>query len=177
MKLLLLVTTLAYILLTAGNFSSAFSPPLHVQCSAKYGMPMATGKDAAVVKETLLVRLGGEPALRAAVDLFYDKLLQQKSLFKFFKGVSMDRLKDHQYDFMAIAFTEIPNDLNVLELIRTKHSRMIDDLGMDENHFDTVAGQFVETLKELKVPQTEIDEAVAVVLPLRAAFMKEEEAP
>ena len=105
--------------------------------------------------------------------LFYDKLLQHESFAPYFEGVSLDRLKEHQFNFMSIAFTKIPDDLDVLDMIRTKHARLIDDLGMNENDFDIVAGDFVATLKELKVPSTVIDEAAGVVLPLRVAFEKE----
>ena len=123
-------------------------------------------------QDTLLVRLGGEPALRAAVDLFYNKLLEHKSFAPYFEGVSLEALKDHQFNFMSLAFTDIPDDLDVIGMIRTKHARLY-KLGMDEDDFDIVAGDFVATLQELKVPQGEIDEAAGVVLPLRVAFEKE----
>jgi len=122
---------------------------------------------------TLLARLGGEPALRAAVDLFYAKLMTQDSLQPYFEGVAIDKLKEHQYNFMTVAFTGIPEDMDVLGMIREKHSRLY-ALGMDETDFDVVAGEFVATLTDLQVPQPEIDEAAGVVLPLRAAFMKQQ---
>jgi len=37
-----------------------------------------------------------------------------------------------------------------------------------------MAGYFVVTLQELDIPPDEIEEAVGVVMPLRAAFVKEE---
>lgn len=121
---------------------------------------------------TLLERLGGEPALRAAVEIFYDRLLDEKSLLPYFEGVSIEKLREHQYNFMAIAFTNIPDDLDVIALITDAHSRLF-AMGLDETHFDTVAGHLVGTLAGLGVPQMEIDEAVSIVGPLRTCFERE----
>ena len=170
-------------LLALAALASAFSPskvvPSTKSQSSKNQCPFSSLKKAfgmtGIVEnaqETLLDRLGGEPALRAAVDLFYAKLLEEESLLPYFEGVAIDKLKEHQFNFMAIAFTDIPDDMDVLGMIRTKHDRLY-QMGLDEEDFDVVAGDFVATLQELKVPQSEIDDAAAVVLPLRAAFEKD----
>ena len=124
---------------------------------------------ASMKKEMVLDRLGGTDALRAAVDEFYLRLVKDEELQPFFEGVNVKLLKWHQYNFMSIAFTEIPEDLDVPALIRTKHARLFLD-GLTETHFDIVAGHFVATLKHLKVKQPVIDEAVGVIAPLRPVF-------
>ena len=48
--------------------------------------------------------------------------------------------------------------------------------GLDASHFDVVAGHLVRALKELKVPQALIDEAVSKVAPLRDVFHRDAEA-
>ncbi len=45
-------------------------------------------------------------------------------------------------------------------------------MGLNETHFDQVAGALVDTLTELHVNQAEIDEAVSIVGPLRAVFVQ-----
>lgn len=56
------------------------------------------------VKEKLLLeRIGGTEALRAAVDEFYSRLLEDEALKPFFEGVNIKLLKWHQYNFMSIA--------------------------------------------------------------------------
>ena len=47
-------------------------------------------------KEVLLERLGGQEALRAAVDEFYLRLTADKELARFFEGVNVKLLKWHQ---------------------------------------------------------------------------------
>lgn len=57
----------------------------------------------------LLDRIGGEAALDAAVDGLYDRLIVDPKLAEYFVGVPMETLKAHQFNFMRLAFTEIPN--------------------------------------------------------------------
>lgn len=45
---------------------------------------------------TLFERVGGEPAISAAVDRFSERVLADHQLTNFFSGVSMSRLKAHQ---------------------------------------------------------------------------------
>lgn len=70
---------------------------------------------------------------------------------------------------MRIAFTGIPEGLDVANLVLTKHARLF-RMGIDENTFDQVAGHLVATLKNLGVPSNLIDEVVGVVGPLRPVF-------
>jgi len=121
-------------------------------------------------KAVLLERIGGTAALRAAVDEFYARLIEDNELQPFFEGVNVKLLKWHQYNFMSIAFTEIPEDMDIPALIQTKHSRLFMD-GLNEKHFDIVASHFVATLNHLGVKQPEVDDAVAVIAPLRPLFV------
>ena len=77
-----------------------------------------------------------------------------------------------KYNFMSIAFTEVPEDMDIVALIHTKHQRLFDE-GLSEEHFDIVAAHFIDTLNHLGVKQAEIDEAVGVIAPLRPVFERE----
>lgn len=120
-------------------------------------------------EETLYDRIGGAPAVTAAVDGFYDRVLADVELSPFFEGVNTTKLRVHQVRFFTIAFGKIPEDLDVPGLIREKHASLFRK-GLDASHFDLVAGHLVDTLKSLDVTQEMIDEVVAIVGPLRAVF-------
>lgn len=121
--------------------------------------------------EYLLTRLGGESALKGVVYDFYARILEDPKLAPFFDNspTAMKRLRDHQYQFMALAFTSVPEDVDVAALIAKKHAPLFEK-GLNESHFDLVAGHLVATLEHLTVPKNLIEEVVAVVLPLRAVF-------
>ena len=121
--------------------------------------------------ESVLDKLGGAPALRAAVDLFYSKLLEDPELAPLFEGANVSLLKWHQFNFMSIAFTEVPEGMDIAELIAVKHAHLFEK-GLNEKHFDMVAGHFVGALQELGVQPDIIDQAVGVVAPLRPMFVE-----
>mmetsp|Transcript_8138 Transcript_8138/g.24318 ORF Transcript_8138/g.24318 Transcript_8138/m.24318 type:complete len:419 (-) Transcript_8138:458-1714(-) len=141
--------------------------PIFVE-GAERAAAAAEEKDAADERQ-LLSRLGGDGALHAAVDEFYDRLMEDETLSRFFEGISVDNLKEHQRKFLRMAFTEIPASIDVVKFMHSKHERLF-AMGLDETHFDAVAGHFVGTLNALGVKQREIDEAVGVVAPLRPIF-------
>lgn len=121
-------------------------------------------------KETLLDRIGGEGALESAVMIFYDRIVEDPQLNRFFKGQDMNRLRTHQTRFMKIAFTGIPEGMDVAKLIATAHKRLFEKEGLNVKHFDLVAGHLIGTLQSLRVKKVVIDEVVATVGPLRAVF-------
>lgn len=120
-------------------------------------------------RAVLLEKLGGPKVLRVAVNKFYDKQMNDERLRHFFDGVDVEVIKWHQFNLMSIAFTAIPNNFNVHDLLLNRHERLF-DAGLSEVHFDVVAGHFEETLKEMNVDRELIDEALEVVKPLRANF-------
>jgi hemoglobin len=52
--------------------------------------------DTASDQPTHYSRIGGAPAVRTAVDQFYDRVLDDPALVGYFDGVDVDRVKDHQ---------------------------------------------------------------------------------
>jgi hemoglobin len=119
---------------------------------------------------TLYDRLGGAAAVEACVNGFYDRILGDPNLKDFFVGTSVQRLKTHQKTFFKVVFTSIPDDMDVPRLILTKHERLFQEKGLDETHFDLVAGHLVATLASLGIDQALIDEAVGIVATLRPVF-------
>ena len=109
---------------------------------------------------TLYKRIGGEPAIRAAVDRFYERVLADPSLSLFFEGVSMPRLKAHQFAFLSQALGG-PKQYSGSSTAEA-HAR----LAIEQHHFDSVAVHLVETLRELGVPEDIVGEVATAITPL-----------
>jgi hemoglobin len=120
-------------------------------------------------KPSLAERIGGENALKAAIAGLYDRILSDPDLAHFFHGIDMSSQERHQLRFFKVAFGHVPSTLNVPALILEKHARLF-TMGLSEKHFDKVAAHLVSSLEELGVAQSLIDEAVAIVGPLRSVF-------
>lgn len=106
-------------------------------------------------------RIGGAAAVKAAVDLFYEKLMNDTRVAHYFDDVNMARLKAHQRA-MITAVAGGPNQYSG----RSMHEshKALNITGQD---FDIVVGHLVATLQELNVPQKEIELIAPPVLTLR----------
>jgi len=123
-----------------------------------------------MASSTLFDRLGGASVVKEMVEDFYKRLLDDEKLALFFEDTKVSVLKNHQLQFLKLAFTEIPHGLDVDQMLIKKHRRLFLHKGLDESHFDLVANHFVQTLHNFQVSQNLIDQAVAIVLSLRPAF-------
>lgn len=111
---------------------------------------------------TLYQRIGGDAALNAAVSRFYERVLADPALYPFFNGVSMGRLKAHQFAFLSHILGG-PRQYDGASMSQA-HAK----LAIEQWHFDLVATHLVETLRELKVPADIITEVVTALTPLAA---------
>lgn len=130
---------------------------------------MSIPSTGSIKKLTLADRMGGEGALKAAISGLYKRILADSDLAPFFKGVDMSKQESHQLRFFKVAFGHVPPSMDVPKLILDKHAHLF-EMGLNESHFDKVAGHLVASLEELGVARALIDEAVAVIGPLRAVF-------
>ena len=141
-----------------------------IYCRIEYVLHRkATTQTMSVPKLTLAYRMGGEDALKAAVAGLYTRILADPDLAPFFKGVDMTKQEGHQLRFFKVAFGHVPPSMDVPKLILDKHAHLF-EMGLNEGHFDKVAEHLVESLEELGVAQALIEEALAVIGPLRAVF-------
>jgi hemoglobin len=113
-----------------------------------------------VPDRSLYDRIGGAPAVTAAVDRFYERVLADSDLKGFFSGVSMSRLKSHQFAFLSQALGG-PHQYSG-DSMRNAHSR----LSIEQRHFDRVVNHLVETLGELGVPDHVIGAIGSALAPL-----------
>ncbi len=117
---------------------------------------------------SLFERIGGDAAINAAVDLFYDKVLSDYRINRFFDNTDMPKQVDHLKAFMTLAFGG-PNQYSGRSL-RDGHARLV-KMGLNDSHFDAVIQQFVATLQELSVPEQLLTESVALVESVRGEVL------
>jgi hemoglobin len=108
---------------------------------------------------TLYERLGGAPAVDAAVDIFYRKVLADGRINKFFEAVDMERQAAKQKAFLTMVFGG-PNSYTGKDM-REGHKHLI-ARGLDDSHVDAVIELLGATLKELGVPDQDIAEVAAI---------------
>lgn len=121
---------------------------------------------------SLYQRLGGKPALEAAVERFYEKILADKRVNYFFEDVSMVKQKRKQKEFLAAALGgPIPY---VGKDLRKAHADMD---GLNDTHFDAIAEHLQSTLEELKVDKALIAEVMAIVGSTRDAVLNRPQTP
>ena len=109
---------------------------------------------------TIYEAIGGEPALTAVVDDFYDRVAGDPALAGFFMGTNMSRLKGRQVEFFAAALGG-PDAYSGATMRQAHQGR-----GIAQEHFDLVAGHLVAALGGAGVPQDTIGQIVGVVAPL-----------
>ena len=105
--------------------------------------------------------IGGAPAIRAAVDDFYARVLADRRLAPFFAGTDLERLKAHQRAFIAAAIGG-PEVFGGRDLA-SAHA----GLGIADRDFDAVAGHLAGTLTGLGVPEDTIGQIAGALAPLR----------
>lgn len=111
------------------------------------------------MSDSLFEKIGGEGAVNAAVDIFYRKILVDSRIAKFFDTIDMDKQIVKQKSFLTMAFGG-PNEYSGKDM-REAHAPLVEK-GLNESHFNAVAGHLQATLEELKVPAELIAEVMAI---------------
>jgi hemoglobin len=109
---------------------------------------------------TLYDQIGGKPAISAAVERFYVRVLADPMLAPFFEKVDIPRLKAHQLAFLSQTLGG-PQQYSGAAMARA-HAR----LSIEQRHFDAVATPLVETLRELGVNEEIVAGVVTAIAPL-----------
>lgn len=108
---------------------------------------------------SLYERLGGEPAVNAAVDIFYRKVLSDDRINRFFEDVDMERQAAKQKAFLTMVFGG-PAHYTGKDM-RQGHAHLM-ARGLNDSHVDAVIELLGQTLKELGVPDADIQEVAAI---------------
>ncbi len=102
------------------------------------------------MSDSLFDRLGGAPAVEAAVTLFYEKVLADPQISHFFEGTNMAIQQAKQKAFLTMVFGG-PARYSGRDL-RRAHAPLV-ERGLNDSHFDAVAGHLQATVEELGVAQ------------------------
>ncbi|MFO0588041.1 MAG: group 1 truncated hemoglobin [Polyangiaceae bacterium] len=98
---------------------------------------------------TIYEQIGGEPAMDAAVSIFYKKVLADPRIAAFFEAVDMERQARKQKAFLTMVFGG-PNHYTGRQM-RGAHAKLVAH-GLNDSHFDAVMEHLAATLKDLNVP-------------------------
>jgi hemoglobin len=112
-----------------------------------------------VSDETLYDRLGGRAGIRAVVDDFYDRLLDDEALGPFFADADVERLRRTQTDFLCEAAGG-PETYDA-EPVREAHLHV----PFTPEHIERAIELLEESLDHFDVPDEDADavvEAIAV---------------
>lgn len=102
-------------------------------------------------------KIGGMPSVEAAVDRFYDYMLEDDRVKHFFTDVDMDKQRRHQKAFIAYALgADTPWTGKSL---REAHKH----LNLTDEAFDATAENLGKALIDLKVPDELIADVSAIV--------------
>ena len=116
------------------------------------------------MSDTLFDRLGGAEAVSAAVDLFYQKVLADARISHFFESTDMQAQKAKQRGFLTMVFGG-PVHYQSKDL-RRAHAPLV-ERGLNDEHFDAVAGHLQATLVELGVGEDLTAEVMAIAASTR----------
>ena len=108
-------------------------------------------------EKSLYQRLGGKTAIDAAVEAFYVKVLADQRVNHFFEDINMNKQRRRQKEFLSAAFGG-PTPWTGKDM-RKAHANLP---GLNETHFNAIAGHLKSTLEDLKVKKELIDEVLAI---------------
>ncbi|BAY83889.1 cyanoglobin [Calothrix parasitica NIES-267] len=109
---------------------------------------------------TLYENLGGKDAVNIAVDKFYGHVLNDERIKHFFDDIDMEKQRGHQKAFLTYAFGG--SSTYDGKTMRESHKHLVEDMGLNGEHFDAVVENLVKTLQELGISDELIQEVGAV---------------
>ena len=116
-------------------------------------------------RETLYERLGGYDAIRAVVDDFYDRLLDDEELGPFFESADVERLRRTQTDFLCDAAGG-PETYDA-EPVREAHLHV----PFRDSHIERAVAHLSDSLDAFDVPDEDAEKVVAAVASYREELL------
>lgn len=121
--------------------------------------------------ESLYEKIGGAASVNAAVDIFYQKVLADNRVKKFFEGVDMKRQIGKQKAFLTFAFG---GPARYSGKSMSKGHQHLVKMGLNDSHVDAVVELLGKTLQELKVPNELINQVVVIAEGVRGQVLGKE---
>lgn len=113
---------------------------------------------------SLYEQLGGSPAVDAAVDIFYRKMLADERVSHFFDDIDMEKQAAKQKGFLTMVLGGPHNYTG--KSMREGHAHLI-ARGLNDSHVDIVIGHLGDTLRELGVGEAQIAQVAALANSVR----------
>lgn len=118
---------------------------------------------------SIYAAIGGEPALVAVVDDFYERVTEDPELAGFFAGTNMTKLKGRQVEFFAAALGG-PHTYTGATMREAHRGR-----GIGQEHFNLVAGHLIAALSAADVPYKTINDITGLLGPLAGDIVSKAE--
>lgn len=118
-------------------------------------------------------RLGGDSFWILFSDNVFDEMAESQNVGKFFNDISVTALKSHNVKLLRVLFgppEETPDPADFTDYMIKVHSRLFQELGLNETHFDMVVEAMLQCLVSFQVEQHLMEEFEAAIRPLRAIF-------
>ncbi|NQX62612.1 group I truncated hemoglobin [Paenibacillus qinlingensis] len=110
---------------------------------------------------TLYDKLGGEGAITAVVDYFYELVLADETVNHFFNNTDMEKQRKHQAKFFSFALGG-PNQYTGASMAKV-HAGM----NLQEEHFKAITTHLHDALAHFEVGADKIDQVLAKVSTLK----------
>lgn len=112
--------------------------------------------------------IGGEPAVEAAVDRLYQRILGDATINGFFAHIDMAVQRSKMRKFLTLLLSGRADGAH--NYMEHAHAGVV-AAGLNDAHFDAVAGHLQATLQELGVPDNLVETIMAAAAGLRPAVL------
>ncbi|MBB5159035.1 group I truncated hemoglobin [Saccharopolyspora phatthalungensis] len=112
--------------------------------------------------QTLYEEVGGKPAVKAIVENFYDRILADPNLTRFFEGKDMKRIKSHQRALVTVALGGA-SETYTGKMMGPAHA----GLAIDSGSFDRVLQHLADALTARDVRPITVEKVLAILEALR----------
>lgn len=116
----------------------------------------------------LFDQIGGEPAMQAAVEDFYRRVLADERIAHFFDDVDMEAQMAKQKAFLTFACGG-PNQYTGRDMT-SAHAALV-ERGLNDSHVDAVAENLNATLRSLGVDDDLVKQVIALADSVRDAVL------
>jgi hemoglobin len=105
----------------------------------------------------LYERIGGSDAIEAAIEAFYERVLDDDRINQYFDGIDMERLKRRQKTFFEYGTGGPAHyDIGQIKILHARHD-------IDQEAYEIFTGHFEDTLEAFDVPEQEQTEVMAAI--------------
>ncbi len=115
---------------------------------------------------TLFERLGGEAMMAAVVEEFYARMTADTEVSQWFRGIDLERLKEHQRAFLAVGFGGPERYTG--RGMRKAHA----GLGITDEAYTRAIEHLAGAMTDLGVEPALVEEASRHIERLRAAIVE-----